>query len=87
MQRITHLITRAYKPLLTAVIVSAALLLSVTPVTVNAQTPPVKMSKSKICHDTSSPYYKHTIQLPHALMPEAGFLKDRKHQAQEALLN
>ncbi len=60
MQRITHLITRAYKPLITSVIVSAALLLFVTPTTVNARTPPVKMSSSKICHDTSSPYYERT---------------------------
>ena len=60
MQRITHLITRAYKSLITAVIVSAALLLSITPATINAQAPPVKMSNSNICHDRSSPYYKRT---------------------------
>jgi len=59
-QRIKHLITKAYKPLFTAITVSAALLLSATPVTVNAQNPPVKMSNSKICHDTSSPYYERT---------------------------
>ena len=60
MQRITYLITTAYKPLITAVIVSAAFLFSVTPATAYAQTPSVKMSNSKICHDTSSPYYERT---------------------------
>lgn len=60
MRGVNRPMREVFRSFFLAFIISVTFIFSVLPTTVNAQTPPVKMSNSNICHDTSSSYYKRT---------------------------